>query len=237
MKPGLVLQHMDTDGPAYLATWLVANGVPFEVRNSASGEAFPDSMDGFGALAVLGGEMSVNDDLPSLRQAEALIRESMALDRPVIGHCLGGQLMARALGVRVTDSPAPEIGWQPLRVHGHAEARGWFGEADELTVFQWHYEAFELPPGAIALAGSAACTHHAFSIGPHLAMQFHVEVDAHKLALWSASRDPDFLRLQRECPTVQSGECMRKEGVAALRAQQALADRLYARWLGIGQRR
>ncbi len=233
MKPVLVLQHMETDGPGYLATWLSAHAVPFVVRNSAAGEAFPASMDGYRALAVLGGEMSVNDDLPSLRRAEALIRESMALDRPVIGHCLGGQLMARALGVRVGASPAPEIGWQRVQVHDGPEARVWFGQADEVTVFQWHGEAFELPPGAVALAASAACPHQAFAIGRHLAMQFHVEVDAQKLALWSASRDPHFLRLQRECPTVQSGEAMRAQGAAALRAQQVLADRLYARWLGV----
>jgi len=232
MKPVLVLQHMDTDGPGYLATWLRARGVPFVVRNSAAGEDFPPSMDGFGALAVLGGEMSVNDPLPSLRRAETLIRESLSLDRPVIGHCLGGQLMATALGARVTASPAPEIGWQPVRIRASSQARAWFGNVDEAVVFQWHHESFEVPPGAELLAGSDACPQQAFAIGRHLAMQFHVEVDAAKLALWSASRDPTFLRLQREYTTVQSGEAMQAQGASALAAQQALADRLYARWLG-----
>lgn len=231
MKPVLVLQHMASDGPGYLATWLNARGVPFEVRSTPAGHEFPASMDGYRALAVLGGEMSANDELPALRRAEALIRQSMAADLPVIGHCLGGQLMAKAMDVRVIDSPAPEIGWQRAKVHAHAQARAWFGETDEVTVFHWHFEAFELPAGAVALASSDVCTHQAFAVGPHLAMQFHVEVDADKLAAWSASRDPEFLRLQQSCPSVQSGPAMREQAAQWLAAQQALADRLYARWL------
>lgn len=231
MKPVLVLQHMHTDGPGYLGTWLREQGRPFTVINSAAGQAFPASMEGFGALAVLGGEMSVNDELPSLRRAEDLIRQSLSRDLPVIGHCLGGQLMATALGARVAASPAPEIGWQSATLHRHAQAREWFGDVDEVTVFHWHHEAFELPPGAVALAGSAACSHQAFAIGRHLAMQFHVEVDADKLARWSASRDPEFLQLQQSCPTVQSGEAMRAMAGHCLDAQQALARRLYTRWL------
>lgn len=233
MKPVLVLQHMRSDGPGFLATWLREQGRAFVVVDSSSGQEFPPSMEGYAALAVLGGEMSVNDDLPSLRRAEALIRESMADNLPVIGHCLGGQLMATALGARVSVSPAPEIGWQRARIHDHAAARAWFGEADEVTVFHWHFEAFELPRGAVALAGSEACPHQAFAIGRHLAMQFHVEVDADKLAAWSASRDPAFLALQSNCATVQSGESMRAAAAANLAAQQALARRLYARWLGL----
>lgn len=232
MKPVLVLQHMASDGPAYLATWLRAQGLRFDVFNSAAGQAFPASMQDYSALAVLGGEMSVNDPLPSLRRAEDLIRQAMALDRPVIGHCLGGQLMATALGARVIDSTAPEIGWQRLEVLEGDEARGWFGDVVAPTVFQWHFEAFELPRGAVPLARSDACPHQAFALGRHLAMQFHVEVDADKLALWSASRDDTFLSLQTRCPTVQSGRAMRAQAAEALVAQQRLAARLYARWLG-----
>jgi GMP synthase-like glutamine amidotransferase len=231
MRPVLVLQHMRSDGPGFLATWLREQGRAFEVVDSSAGQDFPPSMEGYAALAVLGGEMSVNDDLPSLRQAEALIRQSMSLGLPVIGHCLGGQLMATALGARVSASPAPEIGWQRARIHAHDEARHWFGEVDEVTVFQWHEEAFELPAGAVALAGSDACPHQAFAIGRNLAMQFHVEVDADKLTAWSASQDPGFLSLQSRCATVQSGASMRTDAAARLAAQQALARRIYARWL------
>lgn len=232
MKAVLVLQHLDNDGPAYLATWLARSGVAFELRNTQAGQAFPASLAPYRALAVLGGEISANDELPSLRDAERLIREGIATGVPVIGHCLGGQLMARALGAAVRASPAPEVGWHEIRVHEHVQARAWFGAHDTTTVFQWHFEAFDLPAGAEALAQSAACPQQAFAIGPHLAMQFHVEVDAVKLAAWSSSQDPHFLRLQSTCATVQTGVAMRRDAPAALAAQQRLADRLYARWLG-----
>ncbi len=231
MKPVLVLQHMASDGPAYLGQWLREQALPFRVFDSSAGQAYPERIDDWSALAVLGGEMSANDPLPSLRQAERLILAAMDAGVPVIGHCLGGQLMARALGAPVTRSPAPEIGWHTLRVAPHALAREWFGALDETVVYQWHHEAFGLPPGATLLAASDACPHQAFALGPHLAMQFHVEVDADKLAAWSASSDPDFLALQRECATVHSGAAMRAGAYRHLEAHQRLAARFYARWI------
>jgi GMP synthase (glutamine-hydrolysing) len=233
-RPVLILQNLTPDGPGYLGRWLAEQGIAFEVFDTEAGHAYPESIAGYRALALLGGEMSANDDLASLRQAERLILQAMDMDVPVIGHCLGGQLIARALGAAVGPSPAPEIGWQALRVADTPEARAWFGAPAEHTVFQWHLESFELPPGAELLAGSAACPHQAFAIGPLLALQFHVELDAHKLADWSASVDPAFLRLQAQHPTtVQGGSAMREQGRTALPAQQRLAQRLYRRWLGV----
>ena len=232
MKPVLILQHLSLDGPAYLGSWLEREGRRFEVFDSERGQAYPQRIDAYGALAVLGGEMSANDPLPSLRQAEALILQALAADLPVLGHCLGGQLMARALGARVRASPAPEIGWQPMQVVDSPTARAWFGDAGECTVYHWHGEAFELPAGAELLAGSAACPHQAFALGAHqLAMQFHVEIDRAKLVAWAASRDPTFLRQQAEHTTVQSGAAMLAQAERALPEQQRLADRIYRRWL------
>ena len=155
----------------------------------------------------------------------------MARDKPVIGHCLGGQLMARALGARIGPSPAPEVGWHAIDLSGDAAAQAWFGSAGPWTVFQWHEEAFGLPPQATPLASSAACPHQAFAVGPHLAMQFHVEVDEEKLQRWSLLDTPAYRASQQQHTTVHSGERMRAEMVLYLQAQQALADRLYARWL------
>lgn len=233
MKPVLVLQHQTQDHAAGLARWLREQGIAFEVRNAEAGELPPASMDGYRALALLGGEMSANDPLPALRRAEALILESMERELPVIGHCLGGQLMARALGARIVASPAPEIGWQTLQVHDTPEALDWFGRAGAHTVFHWHFEAFELPQGATPLAWSEACPVQAFSIGRHLAMQFHVEVDEEKLGRWSATCDPDYIARQGRVPTVQDGAAMRAGAVAGLPLQRRLQYRLYRRWLGL----
>jgi GMP synthase-like glutamine amidotransferase len=231
MKPALILQHLSADGPAYLASWLQRRGIPVDLRNVEAGDRYPDDLAGHSALAVLGGEMSANDPLPSLRQAERLILDAMARGVPVIGHCLGGQLMARALGARVVESPAPEVGWQTLEVLDDPVARDWFGDSGPVPVFQWHYEAFELPPGARLLARSAACPHQAFAVGAHLAMQFHVEVDAEKLARWSIDEGVRYLDAMRVHPgTVQPAAAMRADTARLLGCQQALADRLYTRW-------
>jgi len=133
--------------------------------------------------------------------------------------------------VRVTASLAPEIGWQAMRLQDHPLARDWFG-ADEkdLRMFHWHEEAFELPPGATGLAYSEACTHQAFAIGPHLAMQFHIEVDEEKLCRWSTLDTPAYRALQQQHRTVQSGVAMCADLASLLPAQQALADKVYARW-------
>jgi len=231
MKPVLVLQHLSTDGPAFFGTWLHRQGVPVDVRNAQTGDPFPLLMEDHSALAVLGGEMSANDPLPTLRRAEALILQAMASGLPVLGHCLGGQLMARALGARVVRSPAPEVGWSRLHVADHAEARHWFGDAGEHTVFQWHYEAFELPAGALPLATSAACPHQAFAIGPHLAMQFHVELDSEKLGRWSLDADEPDSRVTAVNAGLQRGEAMRVGAPIHLPRQQALAAHIYGRWL------
>jgi len=232
--PVLILQNLTLDGPGYLGTWLARQGIGFDVFNAEAGEVYPWAVAGYRGLALLGGEMSANDDLPSLRQAERLILQAIDAGIPVIGHCLGGQLMARALGAPVLASPRPEIGWQRLQVADAPVARAWFGEAREHTVYHWHGESFALPPGAELLASNAACPHQAFALGRHLAMQFHVELDAQKLAAWSASPDPTFARLQAANPeTVQTGAAMRAQAGEALPAQQRLADRLYRRWLGI----
>jgi GMP synthase (glutamine-hydrolysing) len=231
MKPVLILQHLSADDPAYFGNWLQRQGVPFEVRNTEAGQDFPPDLSDHAALAVLGGEMSANDPLPSLRRAEGLIREAMAGGKPVIGHCLGGQLMARALGVRVVDSPAPEVGWQPLQVDSGEAARRWFGPVTQATVFQWHYESFELPPGAEWLARSDACPHQAYAIGPHLGLQFHIEVDVRKVTRWSLEDGPRWQQAARQHPTVQDADTLRAGLQTELAAHQALADRLYAQWL------
>lgn len=233
MKRVLILQHLINDGPAYLATWLQRHGIAADVRCTESGQDFPSRLEGYHGLAILGGAMSANDDLPSLRRAEALVRLAMARDVPVIGHCLGGQLMARALGARVAASPAPEVGWQPMQVQSDGGAgRAWFGDAGGHMVFQWHYEAFELPTGAVRLAGSRACPNQAFGLGPHLAMQFHVEVDAAKVLAWTQDLDASYPSALKAYPgTVQTPEAM-VAGVATwMAAHHALADRVYGHWV------
>jgi len=232
MKPVLVLQHLSGDGPAFLGQWLAGQGVATDVRNTEAGDAYPETLAGHGALAILGGEMSANDPLPSLRHAERLFLEALREGIPTLGHCLGGQLMARALGARIGASPAPEVGFNELHLHAGPASGAWFGRCGAARVFQWHYEAFDLPPGAEELATSAACRHQAFTIGPHLGMQFHIELDAEKLDRWSRDEGERYRQaIPRHPDTVHSGERMRQDAGELLAAHQGLAARIYGRWL------
>jgi GMP synthase (glutamine-hydrolysing) len=227
----LILQFMPDDGPAYLGTWLRRRGIGADVCMAEGGPAFPERIDGYRALALLGGAMSVIDAFAYLRTAERLIEQAMARDIPVLGHCLGGQLMARALGAKVGASPAPEIGWQRVECLESPERLDWFGAEATRCVFHWHYEAFELPAQAVPLATNAACPHQAFAIGPHLALQFHVEVDDAKVRLWLSQAEPAYFDAQRHHDSVHGEQRVRDDTLRHLRAQQGLADRIYSRWL------
>ena len=228
----LVLQHTTEDTPAYLGVWLDRQGLRWHCPCAEAGEAYPASVRGYRALAVLGGEWSANDERASLRQAEALIREAVALGVPVIGHCLGGQLMARALGGQVTRLPEPEIGWLALQHTGSALATDWLGAAPDAVVYQWHYDSFTaLPAGATLLASSPACAHQAFALGPHLAMQFHIEITPDKIEAWLQQPGAVYPQaLHAGVATVQSPETMRAATAQRQGASEALADHIYSAW-------
>jgi len=228
----LVLQHLKEDGPGCLGQWLDEQGVCWQVLCTEAGEAYPASVKGFKGLAVLGGAWSANDDRPSLRQAEALIREADALGIPVIGHCLGGQLMARAFGARVETLAQPEIGWHAITHNGSASARTWLGDAPDAVVYQWHHDGFvELPPGAELLASSPACAHQAFALRQHLAMQFHIEITPQKISDWMAHPGEAYPALVQRHPGSVQGPQAVADGTARHQSgSEALARRIYATW-------
>ena len=143
----------------------------------------PDEADG---LIFMGGPMSVNDDLPYIRQELRLIEQAVARDKPVLGVCLGAQLIARALGGRVYKNPVKEIGWFAVRFTEAARADRLFAGLDgpEL-VFHWHGETFDLPAGAELLALSGGCRHQAYRMGENVyGLQFHLEVTPEMIADW-----------------------------------------------------
>jgi GMP synthase (glutamine-hydrolysing) len=228
----LVLQHLVDDGPGYLGRWLDGQAIRWQVFCAEAGELYPASVRGYRGLAVLGGAWSANDDRPSLRQAEALILEADALGIPVLGHCLGGQLIARAFGGRIERLPQPEIGWLPIRRADTPAARTWLGGAAEPVVYQWHQDGFvELPPGAELLASSPACAHQAFALRQHLAMQFHIEITPNKIRDWLAQPDEAYavqVLLHRD--TVQDPASQRAATGRHLAASDALADHIFSTW-------
>jgi GMP synthase (glutamine-hydrolysing) len=231
MRPVAILQHQLPENAAYLTTWLERHRVDYVIFNAGADEEFPTSIEPYAALAVMGGGMSANDALISNRQAEILILQAMRLDRPVIGHCLGGQLMSRALGAAVTASPRPEIGWQPIEYENLDVAREWFGDTPTDTVAHWHYESFGIPDGAVRVATSSACPNQAWVLGPHLAMQFHIEMNETKMVTWVTEDDVKWCQARQLYETVQDKVTILNGIFDHLTKHQDTADKIYQKWL------
>ena len=230
VKPVAVIQYAGNDGPGRFADYMAARRLPLRVFHAWNGDALPRSLDGFGGLCLLGGPMSVNDDLPFLRESEALIRAAIRDDVPVLGHCLGGQLMSSALGGRVTRAPQPEIGWIDIATHPHSNAAGWFG-CVAFSIFQWHADTFSVPPGARHLAASAACENQAFACGElHLAMQFHCEITIEKIEDWIGSEAGRAEIAACAVASVQSPAQIRALTRERIAASLRTADHIYQRW-------
>jgi GMP synthase (glutamine-hydrolysing) len=180
----------DPIGP--LGDWLTSAGVELEVVDSFAGSALPASLDGFDGLLVLGGSMAVNDDesAPWLPAVRALLGAAIDTEVPVLGICLGGQLLAVAAGGVVGRNPeGPEYGAQLIAKRANSATDPLFGPMPITPdVIQWHVDAVtELPPGAVLLANSPSCEVQAFRIG-RLAwgVQFHIETTPEIVRLWAA---------------------------------------------------
>lgn len=228
MKPVAIFRHSPTEGPGYFSAYLDARGVPWRLFATSEGEPVPGDPRTFSGIAMMGGPMSVNDPLPWIEPTLALIRAAVAGEVPVLGHCLGGQLMAKALGGVVTRNPVKEIGWGIVRVSGDPAARRWFGETTEFLSFHWHGETFTIPAGATRIAESPYCPNQAFVLGPHLAMQCHVEMTSAMIRTWAADSADELDR--HRGPSVQTPAEMEVEIEARVRDLNAVARHLYDRW-------
>jgi GMP synthase-like glutamine amidotransferase len=231
MNPVAIFRHAVTEEPGYFATYLDRRGVPWEVVKVDEGASVPASPRGFSGLAFMGGPMSVNDDLPWIAPVLRLIRAAVDEGVPVLGHCLGGQLIAKALGGTVTRNAVKEIGWGPVQVERSAVAAEWFGEElRSFDSFHWHGETFSVPPGALRIAASPWCQNQAFALGPHLAMQCHIEMTAELIRAWCRDWRKEVESLARRKPSVQTPEQMLEEVDDKVRALNAVADIVYERW-------
>jgi GMP synthase-like glutamine amidotransferase len=193
-------------------------------------DALPSHTRDYSGIALMGGDMSANDDLPWIPRVLALIRDAAEADRPVLGHCLGGQLMCRAMGGAVTRNPVKEIGWWDVTVADDPVAASWFGaDLRHFTTFQWHGDTFSIPPGATALLSNSNCANQAFAQGRHLALQCHVEVNADIVHSWCNTGEPEIAA--SDSSAVQSTAEMQRELAARLATLHRVADRLYDRWV------
>jgi GMP synthase-like glutamine amidotransferase len=184
MKPIVIFRHAATEGPGYLGTFLDEQHIPWQLVKIDENEPLPTSVAGCSGVVLMGGPMSVNDDLPWIAPLLGLIREAYTKDIPLLGHCLGGQLISKALGAVVTKNPIKEIGWGEVNVTNNPTAKEWFGELEVFNSFHWHGETFSLPESGVHLLSSPYCQNQAYAISKHLAFQCHIEMTPEMVQSW-----------------------------------------------------
>jgi GMP synthase (glutamine-hydrolysing) len=185
MKPVAIFQHDPLQRPGYLLRFLDQAGIPSRIVRPCEGDDVPRSARFFAGMVFLGSDASVNDRLPWIEREQRLVGDAIACDVPVLGHCFGGQLLAKALGATVHKSAAPDIGWSQLRVT--PAARPLFGTTQQILAFNWHYETFVIPHGATRTLFGEHCLNKGFVHGRHLAFQSHLEVTEDIVRGWCAA--------------------------------------------------
>ncbi len=228
-RPVAIFRHYPTEGPGTLADFLTRAGQTWELIALDQGARVPSTAGDYAGLVFMGGPMSVNDALDWIEPELRLIREAVALNIPVLGHCLGSQLMSKALGGVVGSNRFKEIGWSAIRVADEALARHWFGTHQTPLVFHWHGETWSLPPAAQLLAGNEACPHQAFALGPHLGLQCHVEMTAAYVQCWCTNGQAEIEA--SDSPWVQSVAQITQALESRLQTLSAVAEQLYGVWL------
>ncbi|HET7089619.1 MAG TPA: type 1 glutamine amidotransferase [Anaerolineae bacterium] len=221
----LVFQHDSDDGPGYLGEALTRRGATLHIVRLDAGDGVPDPS-GYDLLLILGGEMNVYQEAkyPWLVEENRAIQKALAENKPVLGACLGGQLLAKALGARVHLNAAPEIGLTPIALTEAGKRDPLFaGLSNGLETVEWHCDTFDIPAGAVALASSAGCANQAFRFGDRAyGFQFHPEITPAMLAEWIKVTPGDLV----DGPAFLNEVEMKAE---ALRAQ---AERLIDNFLG-----
>lgn len=182
----LAFRHVPFEGIGRIAPLLEQCGIGCDYADLyREGVATPD-ITAYDGLIFLGGPMSANDPLPYLDRERALVAQAAERQQPLLGICLGSQLIARSLGAEVHRNPVTEIGWFDIHFSRAAADDAVFqGIRGPETVFHWHSDTWELPPGAVRLAGSKSCENQAFRAGRNIyGLQFHLEVTPAMIADW-----------------------------------------------------
>ena len=226
-RTALVLQHVAPEGPGGIGDALRRADVSMRTIDVYRGEPVPTALDA-DALVVMGGPMGVYeaDQYPHLRDELRLIENALQRGRPLIGVCLGSQLIAAALGARVYPSGRKELGWYPVELTDAAVADPLLsGAPRQFVALHWHGDIFDLPAGAVHLASSQMTAHQAFRYASNVyALLFHMEVTPPQLeAMITAFAD-------EIAGAGVSTEAMRAGAAQHLAALQALGATVFDRF-------
>ena len=230
IKPVIIFRFLGREGAGFLGDFLTAQNIPWQLHEIDLGKPAPASILAYSGMILMGGPMSVNDDLPWIAPILGLIREAMDNDIPVLGHCLGGQLMSKALGATVSKNAIKEIGWGKVVVSQNQAAKNWFGDIHTFNAFHWHGETFALPKGVIHLLASAHCQNQAWSIGKHLAFQTHIEMTTEMVQKW-CEEGADELLESVDSVAVQQAGAMQETLPVHVFFLNKVANQVYTQWI------
>ncbi len=173
-----VFQHVDFEGPAYIAEWAKKKSYSIQKTLLFKNEELPE-IESFDLLVMMGGPMNIyeHNEYPWLPREKKLIKEAIEKKKCVLGICLGAQLLADVLGGPVTKNHYKEIGWFPVRPTVEARSSKFFDSfPEEFVPLHWHGDTFEIPKGAKRIAGSPACPNQVFEFEERVVgLQFHLE--------------------------------------------------------------
>lgn len=184
-----IIKHVEDEGPGLLGDFFRHLGWESVLVELYRGEALLYDLESPAGVIVLGGPMNVyqEEDYPFLKMEDQFIRKMLKEEVPLLGICLGAQLLAKACGARVHKSPWKEIGWYEVELTREGQRDALFrGLGRDLCVFQWHEDTFEIPKGGALLATADPCPNQAFKVGPSAyGLQFHVEVTLDMVKVWA----------------------------------------------------
>jgi GMP synthase (glutamine-hydrolysing) len=240
----LVLRHVPHEHLGTLDSALRAVGLSYRYVNFFENANPKISVEDYGGLIILGGPMNVyeTEKYPFLDMEDKLIQRAVGKDMPVLGVCLGAQLIAKALGAKVMKNKEKEIGWYPLKATEEAKRDVLFKHFNaEETVFQWHGDMFEIPTGAVHLAESPLCANQAFRHCSNVyGLQFHIEVTSEMVSEWlSVPENREEIRLLKGKMSTRTidPENIRSTTPRFIDRLNSLAENVFGEFCGIIKKR
>lgn len=229
MEPVRIFKHVACEGPGYLGTFLERHNIPFEVICIDEGVTVPKALDDVSGLIFMGGSMNVTDPLQWVSEEKDLIRNAINKNIPVMGNCLGAQLMAAALYGTITHDENMEIGWHKVEADVNNADNEWLKDLpDNFIPFHWHADTFSIPEEATVLFHSKCRMNQAFTIKNSIALQFHLEMTTEMVEEWVSLFKSD---LEQGHPCVQNADEILLNLNKKIDALHQYADFFYAKWI------